>query len=1033
MSLVQPWFVRMLGKLELRQGQGSTKTLRNGRDACLLAYLAFYLDQEHAREQLAERFWGEQPDPGAHLRGSLTRLRSHLEPHGIPQGAILLASRARIALNPELVETDVRVMGRLCQRASKAPTPHRYRLLQEAATLYQGELLPLQVQDWIIPEREELAFRHYTLLLQLARLAEELGERDKAISFALAASASPSEEEGACHTLVQLYAASGRSQEALNALRRFTRRHQGAALSESLRALATELRRNPQGLVKPAASLESAAQTVQGASPPSLAELRSTTAPKDLPRPLHTHLPRPVTAFFGRQREKENLIRLLTGPAPRRLITLLGMGGLGKTRLALEVGQSFPGNVFYVELATPSSTEELQAALLAAIDPHHQQQQHDKTQERLVAALTAPTSSPCLLILDNAELATQEAAQQVLVPLLHHVPQLSCLVGSRRALLPELEQQVPLLPLPLPQEPEDFSQLYSSPSVQLFLDRAQARKLDFKLTRGNAAAIAQLVTRLEGIPLAIELAAARAGTLSPAQMQEQMAHPTEFLVDRRNQKPERHHSLAAALQGTCALLEPDTQVFFQALSVFQGGFTAEAADSICGIGDIEQTRLQIEQLREVALIVESSTPLSDDTMRFALLETVRSHAQEQLNLSGKAALFSQRHESYYTALLEAARTPLLYADPEQSKYQLARIQLELDNIRAALQHALHSPDGANAALNLAGNLRYYFEATGLYGEGRQHLKAALAHPDAPQQETEYQKALNHAGILASYQGDWSEARRYCYTTLKLRRVSKSRYREAVALHNLGQILQRQGKLGSARVLYERSLAIEEELAGQEGENQLRAQQGLADSHHNLARLALIDRRYEDAHGHLEKCLPEYQRTQNQLREGLTWSNFGLLYLHTRQPLQAEQSFDRVLELSAQLQDKRLLATGLSGIGQLRRQQGDLEAAETFLKSSLENEVAIGNQTGIAESLGEVARLLVQRGKPEEQEDALRLLAAEESLRLRIYSPRYAPDLVERDELLEYLRQVLGEPRFKIAWATGRAMSTTDAIERVQKL
>ena len=910
----------MLGKLELRQGQGSTKMLRNGRDACLLAYLAFYLDQEHAREQLAERFWSEEPDPAAHLRGSLTRLRSHLEPHGIPQGAILLTNRARIALNPELVDTDVRLMGRLCQRASKAPAPLRYGLLQEATTLYRGELLPLQVQDWIIPEREGLAFRQYALLLQLARLAEELGERDKAISFALAASASPSEDEGACHALVQLYAASGRLQEANNALRRFTRRHQRITLSKSLRALVTELRHNPQGLVKPAVSPEGAEQIVQGVAqaslPPSLAELRSTIAPKDLPRPLHAHLPRPVTAFFGRHQEKENLIRLLTGPSPRRLITLLGMGGLGKTRLALEVGQSFPGNVFYVELATASSTEELQAALLSAIDPHHQQQQ-SSTQERLIAALTPPTSSPCLLILDNAELATQEAAQQVLVPLLQQVPQLSCLVGSRRALLPQLEQQVPLLPLPLPQEQEDFPLLYSSPSVQLFLDRAQARKLDFKLTRGNAAAIAQLVTRLEGIPLAIELAASRAGTLSPRQMQEQMVHPTEFLVDRRNQKPERHHSLAVALKGTCSLLEPDTQVFFLALSVFQGGFTAEAADSICAIGDIEQTRLQIEQLREVALVVESSTPLSDDTMRFALLETVRSHAQEQLKLSGKAALILQRHETYYTALLESARTPFLYADPEQSKYQLSRIQLELDNIRAALQHALTSPEGANAALNLAGNLRYYFEATGLYGEGRQHLKAALSHPGAPQQELEYQKALNHAGILASYQGDWREARRYCYTTLMLRRASKSRYREAVALHNLGQILQRQGKLHSARVLYERSLAIEEELAGQEGENRLRAQQGLADSHHNLARLALIDRRYEDALEHLEKCLPEYQRTQNPLREGLTWGNFGLLYLHTGQLLRAEQSFDKVLELSAQLQDKRLLAAGLSGMGQLR--------------------------------------------------------------------------------------------------------------------
>lgn len=1026
MSTVEPWFIRLLGRLEMQQGARPAKTLRNGRDACLLAYLAFHRETEHSRERLAELLWPDNTEAGALLRGSLMRLRAHLEPPGTAGGSVLLAGRTRIALNREVVNTDVAEFKRLWQAASAAPPVRRYSLLSEAVALYRGELLPLQTEDWLVGVREELAHRYYVMLGQLSQLAEESGQRDQAIAFALAAISASSDDEAAYVALMRLYGADGRSREAMNLFRKLIRRRAGAPVSEQIRLLARQLQRNPESLQKPA-ERRIEIPTSDVGDVVSLADSK--------PSKIKRSLPQPVTRFFGRDKELESLIQMLTSESPRRLVTLLGMGGLGKSRLTLEVAQRFPGPVFYAELAAPAGKDELLAALLSAVDPRGEYQQEDPL-ERLAAAISKAStdskvsSGRVLLILDNAELTTTEAARQVITPLLTKLANLVCLVASRRALLPDMEQQFPLLPLPLPEPTEDITTIQGFTSVQLFVDRAQARKLDFRLTRGNAPIIAQLMAGLDGIPLAIELAAARAGSLTPTQMREQLSRPSELLVDLRQERPERHRSLTAALEGTCALLEPELIHFFRGLSVFQGGFTAEAADAIVGPIDLRQTLLLIERLREASLIVEFPTSQEESVMRFSLLESVRTYAFELLYESGEEEILRRRHRSYFEALLEQAYQPLLHSDPSVRSYWLKVIQLDLDNIRAALRWCQQDPEGARHGLNMAGVLRHYFEATGLYQEGRQHLAHALTHPCVLEElrSAEYQKALNHAGILASYMGDWKEAQHLCHKTLRLRRATKSRYREAVALHNLGQIAQRLGKLRSARILYESSLAIELELAGSEGENQVRAQQGLADSHHNLGRLALIDRRYKDARAHFEQCLPEYQRTKNRFREGLTMSNMGLLYLHTGQPIEAEKTWDRVLDMGAELQEKRLLAAALSGLGQVRREQGDLSSSAAFLKASLENESALGNQTGIAESLGEIAALLMVIGTAEALDRATRLLGAEESLRVSIHSPRYAPDLAEREKRLAVLRSALGEAGFRVAWAMGQAMSRDDAIQ-----
>ncbi|WP_395139406.1 BTAD domain-containing putative transcriptional regulator, partial [Armatimonas sp.] len=406
MSAVHPWFIRMLGRLEILQGQGQPKALRNGRDASLLAFLAFHRETEHSRERLAELFWGEQQDAAALLRGSLTRLRRHLEQAGTPSGTVLVTGRSQIALNREVVNTDVVEFKRLWQLASAAPTPRKIAPLSEAVALYRGELLPLQTEDWIIGVREELAHRHYVMLRQLTQLCEENGQRDQAIAYALAAITASGEDEAAYIDLMRLYGAEGRSREALSLFRKLTRKRSGSPLSEEVRSLASQLQRHPEQLRRPVERRLEVPTDLDG----NLLEVSGH-------KPLNPNLPRPVTRFFGRQKELESLTQMLTGPLPRRLVTLIGMGGLGKSRLTLEVAHRFPGSVFYAELAAPAGKDELLAALLTAVDPRGECQQEDPL-ERLVAAISKVSTGRVLLILDNAELTTTEAARQVIAPLL---------------------------------------------------------------------------------------------------------------------------------------------------------------------------------------------------------------------------------------------------------------------------------------------------------------------------------------------------------------------------------------------------------------------------------------------------------------------------------------------------------------------------------------------------------------------------------------------------------------------------------------
>lgn len=467
------------------------------------------------------------------------------------------------------------------------------------------------------------------------------------------------------------------------------------------------------------------------------------------------NLPPSFTRFFGRDAELAALAGLLApvgdadpqsgrgaradGPAgpelstpnrqpSTRLVTLTGPGGTGKTRLALEtarrLAEHYSGAVWFVPLGDTEGTERLLDAALAALRLPRAAQLEPLDQ--LVEALG---QQPSLLVLDNFEQLVAGGA--ILVhELLVRMPSLQCLVTSRQRLDLAGEREFPVQPLPRPGGAGGWApeQLLAFESVQLFVDRAQAVKPDFQVTAANAAALAELCDRLEGIPLAVELAAARAQLLTPAQMRAQLSRRFDFLVSRRRDVPERHRTLRGALDWSYQLLSPELQRIFAHLSVFRGGWSLEAAEAVCLSDDPDRASSSaIDPLDLLAELRDGSLVLVDEAQegfRFRMLETLREYAAEKMAPEESQAV-RRRHVAYYMTLAEAGNEAL--RGPQQAAW-LERLDLELPNLRAALTATVEPGAGPDpeSALRLAGALWRFWSTRGYSREGLETLRGVLS-------------------------------------------------------------------------------------------------------------------------------------------------------------------------------------------------------------------------------------------------------------------------------------------------------------------
>jgi len=523
------------------------------------------------------------------------------------------------------------------------------------------------------------------------------------------------------------------------------------------------------------------------------------------------HLPSQLTRFFGREEEIARLTELLTtGHRPPttespssvvggsssvvRLVTLTGPGGTGKTRLAIEVAgrlaEAFGGAVWFVPLQDLTAPRLIPGAIVEGLGLPR-----SPGVELLQQAVNFLNGrdAPSLLVLDNLEHLLAGARRKaedgaaVVRALLERVPTLTCLVTSRRSLNLEGEREFPVRPLPVPEaEPQRHrdtedsqrafeprtthhapltpEQLMQFASVQLFLDRAQGVRPDFQVTPGNAARVAALCVRLEGIPLAIELAAARMQVISPTQMLSQLEGRFAFLVSRRRDVTERHRSLHAAIEWSYRLLPKELRRFFCRLSVFRGGWSLEAAEAVCE----EPLALDyLAQLRECSLILSEETP---QEMRFRLLETLREYADEQLSKEEREGA-CRRHATWFLGLAEEAHAPLF---SENCSIWLDRLETEMENLRGALDWHQAQAD-SSPGLRLVVALHRYWDMRGYTQEGYERLKTMLRRGTDMTPDPLRARAFALVGHLAQRQGNYAEAAAWTEQQLAIARAMADKH------------------------------------------------------------------------------------------------------------------------------------------------------------------------------------------------------------------------------------------------------------------
>ena len=623
--------------------------------------------------------------------------------------------------------------------------------------------------------------------------------------------------------------------------------------------------------------------------------------------------PAQFTRIFGREAECARLTHWLSD-AQTRLVTLTGPGGAGKTRLAGEAAQSaaggFGGPVCFVPLADLPDAHFLPGAvgLALGLPPSPTQE----PLEQVVAALAS--GPPALLVLDNFEHLAERGAPAVL-SLLTRLPTLTCLVTSRRRLGLPGERQFPVSPLELPEPEWDADRIGETASARLFVDRAQAARPGFRLTSANAGDVAALCRRLEGLPLAIELVAARAQALTPAQMNERLAHRFELLTSRKGDKNGRHRSLWAAIAWSYDLLPPDLRRFFVRLSVFRGGCTPEAAAAVCGEPEALE---RLTQLRERSLVIAEEAGTG---MRFRLLESLREFGEESVP-GGERQALARSHADYFETLTGQMNT--FRVGPEKGRV-LAMLDADGDNLRAALAFCRTDPpdegwDGVGVGLRMTGALGDYWTARGMLREGLGWLEGAL---EGGGEGAVRAKASAEAGWVAAGLGEYDRAEAALSEAVEIGRGLEDRSLLAYALRLRGVAALWREDNARATVDLEEGLALCRALGDDAG---------TASALNNLGVLARQWRGdnagaqvlYEEAMTFFRRC-GDVQRTSYGLY------NLGSIARDLGEYDRAERLLREGLALTDELGDFWQRAYCLRTLGDVALSRGDLAGARLLLE------------------------------------------------------------------------------------------------------
>jgi predicted ATPase/transcriptional regulator with XRE-family HTH domain len=700
-------------------------------------------------------------------------------------------------------------------------------------------------------------------------------------------------------------------------------------------------------------------------------QLAMRSTPETVMSSRMSYLPNLLTPFIGREREGRELGALLRDPAIR-LVTLTGVGGTGKTRLSIavagELTDAFPGGAHFVDLASIRNPALVVPAIARILSVNEAGDQ--ALLDTLVAFIA---DRRMLLILDNFEQVV-DAARDV-GAILSRCPQLCVLATSRVPLRLSGEQEYMLAPLHVPGDTEtaDLWQVRESEAVELFVQRARATNSSFELTQANAEVVAAICRRLDGLPLAIELAAARIRVLSPHDILARLEHPLALLIGGARDLPARQRTIRDTIRWSYELLEPDVQTMFRRLSAFVGGWTLEAAEAVAqSDGDLSIDALDgLTSLVESNLVIRTDRP--DGESRFTMLEMVREFGLEQIESLGESRQVFQRHAGFIVELAEEAEPAI--RDERQPDW-FARLISEQGNIRAVLQRSL--ADGeveVDLGRRLAVALVWYWFMHNHFREARDWLRLAAFAPGTGA-DVLWARASVGLGMMRWRLREVPEARRHVSAGLEVLRQTGDHWHTLFALHQLAHLADETGEPTRALELFQESM---------DGYREIGDEWGVAFAHCCLGRTLVMQGRSDEARVHLLESSEKFQA----------------------------------------LGDGWFAATAHHRLGDVEFGCGHFDESERWYRMGLRRSAEIGDEIGVADVLVRLGQISVALQQPER---AARLLGAARAIHDAYNMALFGPLRPAYEEVITSISVSLGQERFAERWEEGRGMPLDGAVE-----
>jgi len=932
---------RVLGPVEA-SCNGPPLQLGGRRQRALLALLLLEPGRPISVDRLMEELWHGEPPPGAEktLRVYVSRLRSALAADAViarPPGYVLEVEADRIDATrfERLFHEGRDALGRgaaglAADRLGAALALWRGPALSDVADAGTLALEAQRLDELRLVCREE----QIEAQLALGRHAELTAELERLVAE------QPLRERLWRQLVIALY----RSERQADALAAYQRAR--ALLSEELGLQPSEELR----------ALERAVLRQEVAAAPPAEKARH-------------NLPAPVTTFVGRERERGELERLLR---EQRLVTLTGTGGAGKTRLALEVASrqvgAWPGGVWLVDLmplSDPALVPTAVARTLGVAEP--------PDIPVLDALVDQLSTMEVLLVLDNCEHVAAACAALV-HEVLSACADVRVLATSRAALGIAGELDYTLEPLAIPTEAASAEEVEQFACVQLFLERGRAARRDLTADGQELKTVGRICRELDGLPLAIELAAARAKVLSVDEIAARLDDRLRFLRSWRRIADPRHQTLRTAIDGSYELLTEEERSLLAGLSVFAGGFTLDAVAAVCLGGDDDGALEGVGRLVEASLVVADDR---DGRSRYRLLETIREYAAERLASGGAAEEFRRSHAEHFLELANQARPDFIRFSWEKQREGLALLDSERDNLHAAMQWTLGA--ASDLALPLACALRTYWNIRGYRRQGLEWLEQALALPQRNTPPQVRAEAAAAAALFARLAGDFARAQRLAEEAIAVGRSADLPVAVATGLNVLVTLAGLAGDFDRARVLCEQSVAVAQEAGS-----------------------------------------PRV--------EALAFFIVAEAALHAGRHSEAREAGARALELARAMDDHEVMSLALGRLGMVAAHEGRLEDARDQLLEALEYVRALGfSDVGAwcCDGLGLVAAAWGDSVR------AVRLLGAADALRRAGGGILQPAEAAARASALAAVRDTLGEDEIEAEVERGSGLSVDETMEEAR--